>query len=419
MKEFTAWEYLLIDIANHWGLDKLIFEARIEWAETNINNFEKLAEERGDWKEKPMYIKTCMAIRKAQQGIPTGHLVGFDAVCSGAQIMAVLTGCESAANATGLVDPNRRADLYTDCTALMNGHLTAEGITVQANRKDVKQACMTSLYGSKKEPKNIFGDKTPELGAFYKAMQDLAPGPCELLDILVDSWKPYALSHDWQLPDGFEVKCPVTATVKSKIEVDELGHTTFTYIWKDNIGAEKGVKNSANLTHSVDSYILRQLVRRCNYDKSLVPWAYQAILTEIFDRAGPAGTTPLKAADDQLQYYIDLWERTKMADPLIIGYMGDGDVECLPLALLKQLAEVLRSMLEHKPFPVITVHDDFRAHALNVNWVRKHYRNILAELADSTVLDDLLTQLYGEPVQYQKLSNNLSEKIRNSNYALC
>ena len=32
MKEFTGWEYLLIDVANHWGMDKARFEERIEWA---------------------------------------------------------------------------------------------------------------------------------------------------------------------------------------------------------------------------------------------------------------------------------------------------------------------------------------------------------------------------------------------------
>lgn len=170
----------------------------------------------------------------------------------------------------------------------------------------------------------------------------------------------------------------------------------------------------------IDSYILRQLVRRCNYDPELVKWAYYRTVEELMERAGELGNQPLPAPiDEQLAYYIDLWERTNMVDPVILPYLYDDSFQCLPHALLIGLHAVLESMLEHKPFPVITVHDDFRAHALNVNWVRKHYRNILAELADSTVLDDLLTQLYGEPVQYQKLSNNLSEKIRNSNYALC
>jgi hypothetical protein len=44
-------------------------------------------------------------------------------------------------------------------------------------------------------------------------------------------------------------------------------------------------------------------------------------------------------------------------------------------------------MLEHKPFPLVTVHDEFKAHANNINQVRWHYKEILAEIADSNVLD--------------------------------
>ena len=82
MKTFTAFEYLLIDIANHFGLDKLRFEERIEWAKQNINNFEAL-QDQAETKTKPLFVKTMLAIRDVRQGKPTGHLVGFDAVCSG------------------------------------------------------------------------------------------------------------------------------------------------------------------------------------------------------------------------------------------------------------------------------------------------------------------------------------------------
>lgn len=245
MQTFTGWQYLLIDLANHWGLDKVVFEERIKWATENLTDLEKLAEDRGQWKEKPLYLKTCLAIRKAQRGEATGHLVGFDAVCSGMQLMSAMTGCIDGANATGLVDPNRRADAYTDCTALMNGYLHQQGSQVDAPRESVKNAVMTSLYGSKKEPENEFGKDTAELEAFHKSMADLAPGPVQLLSVLLASWQANALSHDWQMPDGFEVKCPVTRMKETKIQVDELGGVTFKYVWKENEGTEKDVKNAA------------------------------------------------------------------------------------------------------------------------------------------------------------------------------
>ena len=150
MQEFTGWQYLMIDCANQYGLDKELFETRIQWAMDNLANLEALGQQKqiqGKWKEAPLYFKAVMAIRKAQQGIPTGHKVGLDATCSGVQMMSVLTGCEAGAYHTGLIDPNKRADAYTDCTQLMNEDLAEKGLAVKVPRKDAKQALMTLITG--------------------------------------------------------------------------------------------------------------------------------------------------------------------------------------------------------------------------------------------------------------------------------
>lgn len=175
-----------------------------------------------------------------------------------------------------------------------------------------------------------------------------------------------------------------------------------------------------NVVHSVDGYILRQLIRRCNYDPELASWAYYRAMEELMDRSAEQGSQPLPAPiDEQLAYYIDLWERTNMVDPVILPYLYDESFRCLPHAMLVGLRTVLESMLPHKPFPVITIHDDFRCHPNNMNPLREHYRNLLAELSESTVLDDILSQIYGVKGTFPKRSNSLGEQIRNSNYALC
>ena len=134
MNTYTGFQYLLIDCANHFGLDKLLFEQRIEWAQDNLHQLEDMTEQAD---VKPLFIKAVQAIRKAQNHQPTGHLVAFDAVCSGMQLMGVITGCESGARATGLVDPDRRADAYTETTSVMSGIL---GGAVDVPRADVKQS---------------------------------------------------------------------------------------------------------------------------------------------------------------------------------------------------------------------------------------------------------------------------------------
>jgi len=58
MKEFTGWEYLLIDVANNFGLDKLRFEERITWANHNLSNLEELAERYAELLELPIVETT-------------------------------------------------------------------------------------------------------------------------------------------------------------------------------------------------------------------------------------------------------------------------------------------------------------------------------------------------------------------------
>lgn len=137
MKTYTGWQYLLIDLANHFGHDKLLFEERIDWATKNLDNLEALADQA---ETKPLYLKAVMAIRKAQKGLPTGHMVGLDATCSGIQVMSAMTGCVAGADSTGLINPNERADAYTKGTKVMADML---GSAVAISRADAKQAIMT------------------------------------------------------------------------------------------------------------------------------------------------------------------------------------------------------------------------------------------------------------------------------------
>ena len=80
MQTFTGWEYMLIDAANHFGKDKDVFEKRIQFMETYLDDLESLTDQAD---EPELYAKAVSAIRKAQAGLPTGHMVGFDSVCSG------------------------------------------------------------------------------------------------------------------------------------------------------------------------------------------------------------------------------------------------------------------------------------------------------------------------------------------------
>lgn len=252
-KTYTPFEYLAVDVANNYGADKLEFEDRIALVYSHIEagTLHLLPNDpKADKKTLPLLKKSIMVVDRALRGIPSGYTIGMDATCSGMQILSALTGCVNGAHATGLIDPDKRMDAYKVVTDVMN---TIEGIQVKIPRQDAKDAVMKSLYGSQAEPRNIFGEDTPELQAFYKAMMIVAPGAWQVLEDLRNAWNAYALFHAWKLPDGYDAKVKVMEKVEKRIEVDELDHATFTHEFFVNEGSKTGISLVANVTHSKQS----------------------------------------------------------------------------------------------------------------------------------------------------------------------
>lgn len=352
--EFTGYEYLLIDCANHFGLDKETYEGRIAWANHYLNDLEGMVDQ-CPTKTRPLFIKSIMAIRDAQAGKPIGHLVGFDAICSGMQIMACLTGCYNSAKATGLIEPDHRSDAYNEVTEEMGKVM---GNAYLIDRSDIKQGVMTSLYGSKAEPKRLFGEDTPEIEGFYKALSNTAPGPTALLDALLDSWQPFTLAHEWKLPDGHHARIKTMVKKEGRVEVDELGGVRFAYEWFENEGEERGVANAANVIHSIDAYILRCLVRRCNYDPAMMMNAAHDIEVTLLQRELDGQMLDIDAISHEAKALADRYQATKMADVRILQHATARDLTALDSDHLRKLGRIVDSMLNHKPFPVLSVHDE-------------------------------------------------------------
>lgn len=412
-QKFTGWEYLCIDAANHFGMDKELFETRIEFIQNNIDNLEAIADQA---EEPDLFRKSIMVIDRARRGIPVGHIVHFDACCSGVQLMSALTGCIAGAYNTGMIDPRARMDAYSNTTSEMNKILLESGhATITVPRKDVKQAVMTSGYGSKAVPKRVFGEGEM-LDVFYNAAMIIAPGAFQLMDELLESWRPFALDHTLVFPDGFVAVMKVMETKETRIEVDELDHATFTLQYKVNEGTERGRANVANTIHGCDAYLLRGMERRCNYDPAVVRPANEMLANAQVMYANGANRLPVHA---ELVEALALMEKAHIADLSILPLLTWSNVMCLPEWIVTKLLSITDDMLTYKPFPIITVHDAFGCHANNCDITRYWYKEIMADFADSDMLSMLMNQLFQTTDGvYEKLSNDLGDKIRNSNYAL-
>jgi hypothetical protein len=220
------------------------------------------------------------------------------------------------------------------------------------------------------------------------------------------------------MPDGFDARVKVMTKKEVRIEIDELGHATMSYEYYENEGTKKGISLAANVVHSIDAYIMRSMHRRCNYNHEVMEQASLLIEAEMLRRILGGEEVEILDVEGKVSYYIDQYERSGMADVVIAPWLDSLNVVGLSKEHLEKLAEVINSMLEYQPFELVGIHDAFLTHANNCNYLRQQYINILAELADSNIMSDIMSQLLGEPVVYQKLSNNLSVLIKESNYGL-
>lgn len=259
MQTFTGLEYILIDIANQFGLDKLTWNERITWARGHVNSTPELQQEDIIMADEPLLMqKAIYAYQDAIAGVPTGFIMGLDATASGQQISAALAGCHKTARRVNLINTGKREDVYGFTANRMDSMCPDLTVT----RDSIKYPLMTRFYNSTKQPENIFGEDTHELAMFYKTLYDELPGAMEVLNDQQGCWNPTALFHSWSLPDGHVAHVKVMQTVDRKIEVDELGGATFTHRMQVNKCVKMGLSLPANINHSIDGYIVREMVRR-------------------------------------------------------------------------------------------------------------------------------------------------------------
>lgn len=393
MKEFNPMQYLAIDIANQYGLEKENFETRIQWVKNNINCLEEYTDET---EEPLLYYKAVKALRDAQAGKPIGHTVALDSASSGLSLMSAVMRCKSGASLTGLIDPDTRTDAYTLITEKLNAKLNSELVIP---REDSKRALMTMLYGSRKVPEEVFDTN---VGLFYETVEEECNGAYTLLQILLDSWDKKALHHSWYLPDGHYAHCPVMETITKRINLSDWEYTPVAIV-KENTTLKFGLSNAANAVHSIDAYVLRTMVRRCNYKPKLIKQARQALIDSI-DEYNPNNVLNKR------------YEYTKMADITHLDIITNTANE-LSQELKDKLIHIFDMVLSHEPFDVICIHDSWSTHPNHCNQLRFHYKEILAELSESTVIDDILSQLFGYRDTVDK-GDSIAEYIRNSNYGL-
>ena len=320
MQQITPLQYIKIAVANSFGHDKMTWNDRISWFNDNNGKFGKLIQ---DADEPILMQKALHAYSDAINDKPTGFLIGLDATASGLQFMSCLIGCKKTAASVNLVDTGKREDVYAVVANEMN-----------KSRNEVKPALMTYFYGSRKQPEAVFGEGVQK---FYEALDVRLPGAVECMQDMQSCWQSGALAHTWTLPDGHTAHVKVMEGVNKRIEIDEMDHATFTHRSYINQGADSGLSLAANIVHSIDGYVVREMYR----------------------------------------------------------------------------------MAEAQGFELLTIHDSFWCSPNYAQNIRENYVRILADIADSSLMQDILREVTNDPtLVYKKVGSSLSSSILQSEYAL-
>lgn len=398
MQSFTGMQYLAMDIASNFGLDKLDWDARLAWTaehETKLEDMITVAE------TPALYFAAVQAYRAAQKGEPIGYPISLDAASSGLQLLSALIGCEKSASLCGVVSTGHREDAYT---TLYQAMCTEIGDTAKIERKDTKQAVMTSLYGSTAVPKRVFGEGNL-LAVFLKTMETMAPGAWELNQALMSLWQPGALSHDWVLPDNFHVHVPVMTAVEKTFHFQ---NRPIQITVKENLGTKEGRSLGPNVVHSIDGMIVREVHARCDYDLDRLMEVYDIVMV------GSVKKRLTNEKDHMVKLLWEHYENSGFLSARILNYLSVDNAGWVDLFCIEKL---LLSMPQ-LPFKVMSIHDCFRVHPNNGNDIRRQYNQVLSEIAGSILLSFIASQIVGYALPVNKLSD-LSAKILEADYTLC
>ena len=427
MKTYSGIDYLKIDIANNFGLDKKQFEERIHWFNTNIeprvnsssSNEDLLAIANESTESPALVFGGLQAYRDTLNQIPSGYKVGLDACCSGIQILSALTACESGLTATGLIG-NKRNDAYT---LVYEEFLRLYKKPNNKTRQDCKDAIMPFFYGSNKRPKDYFGHTDEELDCFYQANKNICTGAFALRNLWCNSWNPKATRHTFSLPDAFDIVLP---NLVQKSYLAQIDGYDIEFKIKEEGTSKESVSNCANATHACDGMICREMQRRANFDKGHYDYIL-FLLNIITDSMDKEATDAISVEEmNKLGTFGDLlyyFENTGFFSIRIADEIKDLS---MLLKLSKKhrnkLYEVLSKLHEQGCFELITVHDCFYTKANYCNYTRYWYKELLADLCQSTVLEFITEQLVPNNVQLkvsQSQRNKVAKLIRESEYGIC
>lgn len=412
MQKFTNIEICKINMANCIGLGKKTFAERLSITAKQVAD---AIEQMTDIGERLMALQSVKAFRDCQKGyfsVPiemdsnsSMFIIDSCFMKDAESLEYVGVGCDAPQATYKKLEDAWRAD--------------CEAVKVQTDEVDDFKHNAAIPYGYCGEScvRAALGKKGYEV--FQNTFKKALPKCAEFREACLDAWDGSTLHYDWELPDAYEVSVPVLGDPK-KHDI-HIGDMTIGYRLKQNEPRPKWIevkgrngfpeykRNNdtrslgANITHSYDAYVLREIVRRCGITN--------AKALEI-----------LKQCDESCHCIEEdaLLERLERCtyETGIVSARWFYLLENYPVKLpegIRNALERIANTLSNKSFELIVIHDAFGCTANHVNALRKTANQVFADLYAGDVAKYFGKKL-GIKLSPNKFDKDVYQAILDSDY---
>lgn len=380
METPSSLDWLRMDVARSYGLDKSTWAERLLWS----YDFPELQE---GAKEPFLYKSAHEALQRALRGEAIDHPISLDATASGIQCLSLM-----AQDSVSAMAVNLGTDHVNNPYQRVKNHMG------DYPYEPVKQAVMTSFYESVATPQALFGD---DYDKFVKAAASMLPGPWAMKDAIASCMN-CASDYFWTMMDGYKVHMEVSAPVECTLDIG-AGHSIS---WNEHRKAAVKTKGlTANVTHSLDALVLREVLRRTHtaYD-----WYPEHQLTP-FEQYRDKDLTLLES--------IIRWERTQFVTFEVLDHVDSFNQHLVPQALRTALDA--RTVVED--MYIQPIHDCYRVKATDASMLFLIVKEVMADLAFAKTAEWILPQLgyQGGIKDDESRRTALRAQVLNSHYLIC
>jgi len=262
----------------------------------------------------------------------------------------------------------------------------------------VKQALMTAFYESVLTPLELFGS---EYNRFVDAARTMLPGPWLMME-LISSCMTEKDFYTWTMMDGFVVNMEVTQPVECTMDIGE-GHLIS---WMEHHRAAVGTRGlTANVTHSLDALVLREVLRRthCWYH-----WNDEVYFNDFSE---------MRDKDILLLQSVIRWQRSGFLSVEFLDHMDSMNGGLVP----QDLRDAVDALSLAEDMYIQPIHDCYRVRATDASKLFEIVREVMADLAFAKTAEWILTQLnfQGQINDSEAKRTALKAQVLRSSYLIC